>query len=895
FTAALAANTTGLVINTSGQPGAAEVVRIRGTGSENAVNSPLYVIDGIPINMTDLTQMSTTGTNPMATLNPSDIASITVLKDAAAASLYGSRAANGVIIVTTKQGQEGKTKFNLDVQYGVANALYNKPMADKDQYAEKWVEGEMHRLMGMDAIFTGLSQIDYIKDTYANEGTYNYYQNAARNNFNRTYALNGVEYDFWGDGYDEYPNTNWYDHVSQQGGTRKINLSASGGQNGITFFTSGEYFEQIGTIKGSDLSRISGRLNLTSKTNKHVWFGVNMNMSYNNQNGPLLGNLFVNPLRAAANIPPVVPVYYDGEPNLSLAGGILNNYNPVAIREMNIYNSSGTRNITTAWAQFNFTKDLFLKTTFGYDNRPLYEIRWENPVVGTGAPLSGRRQDIETTRRRLSSSTILNYSKTIKEKHNLTALAGWESELTHTTELGAVATGYANSLTPILSTGTTPTETIGRTWDDALLSGFSQLQYNYDNKYYTQFSYRADGSSRFGEIGRWNGFYSISGSWRLSQEAFMDFAWLDDAKIRASFGTSGTLPSDLYGFLSNFTLGYDYYNLSGALINNIPNKNLSWESSENTNLGAEIKVLNGRIFASAEYYRRLTKDLLINKEISRTTGFTNALVNFGSIENKGFEYTLDAEVIRLKNLSWNVTLNLSTLNNLVLELPNDQVGPTNIDRVGYAEGSLYLPEYVGVDPSTGSPLWNHVDDLTGEITLTDNYAEATRQIIGTREPQKSGGISSLLKYKNFDLSVLFSFAWDFYTLDYAASRYTQTDGGQSYLNFETVQMDSWTPVDTLAANPIRINGLTNGGQFSTRHAYDGAYFKMKNIRLGYVIPQSISKKLMISSCRLFVQGENIFVLTDMPNFDPEVRVNGYRYVYDFPSPKMYTVGINLTF
>lgn len=895
FTAALAANTTGVVINTSGQPGSNDVVRIRGTGSVNASLSPLYVIDGVAVNMSDMSELSTSGSNPMSTINPSDIASITVLKDAAASSLYGSRAANGVIMVTTKQGKEGKTRFNLDVQYGVANGLYTKPMAGKDQFAELWTTGEMHRLMAMDAVFTGLSAIDYIKDTYSNEGTYDYYLQRSRGNFNTAYAIDGVEYDFWGDGYDMYPNTDWYDVVSQTGGTQKVNLSASGGQNGLTYFASGEYFNQIGTIIGSNMSRFSGRLNLTSKTNKVAWFGVNMSMSYTNQDGPLQGNLYANPLRAAANIPSVVPAYIDGEPNLALPGDILNNYNPVAIMDMNIYNAYTYRTLATAWLQLNITKDLFLKTTLGYDNRPYHQTRWENKDIGTGAGYDGRRQDIETTRRRITSSSILNYEKSINEKHNFSLLAGWEAEWTHTDRLGAVSTGYTSNLTPVLSAGTIPTEAIGRSFDDALLSAISRISYNYNNRYYAQASYRADGSSRFGPDTRWGNFYSVSGSWRYSEEGFMDMKWLNDGKIRASYGINGTLPSGLYDYLGNYTLGYDYYNLPGARVTNIANMGLSWEQSTNINLGIEAKVLDGRIFASAEYYSRHAEDLLFDREISRTTGFTTATVNMGAMRNWGFEYSLQVYPVRTNQITWDITLNLSTLTNEITSLPNDNVGTTNIDREGYAEGSLYLPEWAGVDPTTGAPLWYHIDEESGEKSETSDYSEATRQIIGTREPHYTGGLYSHLKFRNFDLDMLFSYAWDSYTLDYCASRYTQTDGGQSYLNAETVQMESWTPNDSLASNPIRINGVTNGSRFSTRQAYDGAYVKMKNIKLSYHFPAEWIRKVRLSNALIYAQVENVFVLTDMPNFDPEIRVNGYRYVYDFPSPRTFTVGINITF
>jgi TonB-linked SusC/RagA family outer membrane protein len=895
FTAALAANSSGLMINTSGQPGDPEVVRIRGTGSFNASNAPIYVVDGVVVNMTDLTQLSSVDANPMAMINPNDIASVTVLKDAAASTLYGSRAANGVILITTRQGREGKTRYNLDVQYGIANGLYTKPMADKDQFAELWVTGELHRIMSIDAIFTGLSQIDYIKSTYENENTYNYYLERARNNFNTAYAINGEVNDFWGDGYDQIPDTDWYDLVSRRGGTRKINLSASGGQNGLTFFISGEYFNQLGTIIGSDMSRYSGRVNVSAKTNKILWAGANIAMSYYDQNGPLNGNLYANPLRAAANIPPVAPAYVDGAYNLDLPGDILNNYNPLAIMDLNIYNNYSYRNLANAWLQLNITEGLFLKSTFGYDNRPHTDIRWENGIIGTGAGYDGRFQQIQTTRRTLTSSTILNYSGTFGEKHNVTALAGWEVSNTNTSYLGGVSTVYASNFTPVLSAGTIPTEAIGRYNNDDMASALSRLTYNYDNRYYIEASYRADASSRFGPKSRWGNFYSVSGSWRFGQEAFMDFDWFADGKLRGSYGINGTIPDVLYAYLPTYDLGHDYYNLSGARELNVANEYLSWEQSKNYNLGIELRFFKGRIFASAEYYKRFVDGLLFDREISRTTGFTSALVNMGSMENQGVEYTLDVYPVRSDQVTWNILLNLSKNVNMITELENEIIGPTNIDKVGYPEGSLYLPEWAGVDPETGAPQWYHVDETTGEQTVTADYSAATWRIIGAREPVYYAGLSSGFSYKGISLDVLFSAGWDFYALDYCASRYTQTDGGQSYLNAEVSQLDSWTPVNTGATQPIRINGITNGSQFSTRYAYVGDYLKMKNIKLSYEIPAKYLNRIMINSCRLFVQGENIFVRTDMPNFDPEIRVNSYRYVYDFPSPRTYTAGISLNF
>ena len=896
FSEALGANATGVNVFSSGQPGSTPTIRIRGIGSMNASNAPLYVIDGVAVSMTDLSQLGNISSSPMTSINPSDIKSMTVLKDAAAASLYGSRAANGVIIITTKQGEEGKTKFNLDVQRGVSTALYNADAANKDEFAEIWTTAELHYLMRQDRP-SGVDTYEYIKDAYADPVLYDSYLQEARARFNSNYRIEGTIYDFWGDGYDKYPDTNWMDEVSRVSNTDKINLSASGGQNGVTYFASGEFFNLESPIKQASLKRYSGRLNLTSKANEKVWFGVNMNYSYTDQSGPQNGLMYANPIRAANQLPSVVPVYNeDGTFNQAFPYNNLSNYNPVQILANADFSTETYRQLGTAWVQYNILEDLFFKSTLGVDIRQMHEARWYPPGIAAGRSNNGIKYENEAHRRRITSSNILNYTKTFAEVHNVSALVGWEVEDTFTRTTSASVNEYQTAFTPVLSAGSVLKSLTGSDYSYAMLSALAKAEYNYDNKYYTAFSFRRDGASHFAEESRWGNFYSVSGAWRLSNEAFLsDLEWLDDAKLRMSYGINGTLPSSVFSYIGNYVFGNDYNDLSGAAVRNVENLNLSWEKSENLNIGAEIKVLRGRIFASLEYFNRYSDGLLLDRELSRVSGYTTATVNLGAMRNKGLELTLNAWPVQTRDFEWDFTLNLTSLKNEIESLPTDDVISLQINREGFTEQSWYIPEWAGVNKETGQAQWYHVDDATGEKTITTDIDDATRQIFGNRIPHYSGGFNSNLRYKNFELSFLFSFAWDFNVFDYDGARYLQDDGYSRKLAKESSLLDSWRPDNTGSENPILIGGVKTGSEYSTRYLYKGDYLKMKNLRLNYTVPQNAVKYIGFENIQAFVQAENLFVLTHMPNFDPEVSITGKRYLYTYPTQRTISAGLNITF
>ena len=897
FSEALQYNSTGLIVNTSGMPGAMPTIRVRGVGSMNASNDPLYVIDGIPSDMSEISQLSNITSDPMTSLNPNDIESITVLKDAAAASLYGSRAANGVIIITTKQGKEGKTKFELDAIHGISELSYFPDVCNKDEYVNIWVTSELHSIMRAKAISDGVDPYQHILESYNDPVLYETYLATARSRFNNAFKIEGNQYDFWGDGYNMYPDTDWRNEVSKIGKTDKINFSASGGYRRLTYFASGEYYDIQSPIKGASLRRYSGRSNLTTKVNDLFWFGVNINLSYTDQSGPQTGAMYANPVRTAAYLPPVIPVYNsDGSFNASFPYNVLSSYNPVAIIDAADFETITHRQISSAWAQFNITDDLFFKTTFGYDVRQIDEGRWYPPGIASGKATNGGKFEYFSNRRRVTSSNIINYAKSFGSKNNINLLGGYEIEHTHTKYFGGEAANYQTSFTPELTAGSVIQALSGSKTDDALMSFIGKAEYNFDHRFYAAFSYRRDGSSRFSRESRWGNFYSVSTAWRVSKEKFLeDLKWISDAKIRFSYGVNGTLPNGLYDYIGNYVFGQDYNGLSGASVTNVENLNLSWERSKNTNFGIDLGLWDGRIFLIADYFDRFSDGLLLDRELSRVSGYTTATVNLGSMRNRGFEFTLNSTPIETRSFSWDISFNLSTLLNTIENLPTDNVTAQQIDRQGYTQQSWYLPEWAGIDKATGEPMWYHVDGASGERTLTKSIDDATRQIFGNSMPHYYGSVNSLLKYRNFDLSLLLSYALDFNVLDYDGALNTQDDGYSRQRNKERVLLDNWRPDNTNSENPILMAGLRNGSNYSTRYIYKGDYLKLKNLRLGYTIDTKLSNRLGMEGIKMYVQAENLFIKTHMPNFDPELADNGKRYLYDYPPSRTIMVGFNLKF
>lgn len=921
FQDVLRGNSPGTIVTGTGQPGAMNTIRLRGISSMNASNAPLYVIDGVIMDVSNMSGNNDYATNPLNSINPSDIKSMTILKDAASASLYGSRGANGVVVITTKQGRAtDKPQYSLDVQMGVSKPFYgSKPdLVNKDEYMELWIEGEMHyqisRKVGDDQnLFEEIKKIYADKEGYDNIGGRNYYewQNYAKQQFNGHFGiyspLNDDYYNefFDADGnpgadYDKLANTNWFDEVTRVAPFQKYNISTNGGNSQFNYYASLEYFNQEGIIIGSGLERYSLRTNLSSKPKGAlIHWGINNMVSYSDQSGPRSDAYgYAMPQYTALAIAPVAPVYLeDGSYNLNLPKGVNNNQNPVAVANENYYLRPQTKLITSGWIQLNFTDWLNINSRTNLDYTHARRRNWYNKDFGDGLSDNGSLYERDARSRKLSNTTLLNFNKKINEVHSITAYAGTEVEDLRYQYSGATGVNFPTNKTPYLSAAATPESVFGSGHEYSMFSILSQANYIYNGKYYASASYRIDESSRFSPENRRGSFWSLSGAWRISDEAFLkDLSVLDNLKLKASIGTNGTLPSELYAWQSLYSFGYDYKETPGATPPSIANKDLTWEENEVYNIGFESRWLN-RINFNLEYYNRETKNLLQDLPISSTTGFTSMLVNSNaSLTNQGIEVEVDADIIRNSNFNWNLNVNAATLKNEFSGLDNDIIGSTQIQRNGESYYSWYMPEWAGVDQETGEQQWFGRDEATGEEIIVKEYDLAERRILGKALPKVTGGISSSFTWKGLDLSVLFTYGMGHHVMDYTGRTATKNDGYRDYRGIERDQLDRWTPDNINASSPLRVNTSAVWNRYnSSRYLYKGDYLKLKNIKLQYTIPSSITQKLKVRSASVFAQAENLWVATDLKGFDPEISLSGFRDADQYPTATTYTFGLKLNF
>jgi len=919
FQDVLRGNSPGTIVTGTGQPGVMNSIRLRGISSMNASNAPLYVIDGVIMDIASMSSSSQYATNPLNSINPSDIKSMTILKDAASASLYGSRGANGVIVITTKQGREtDKPQYSVDVQLGVSE-IFNasKPdLVNKDEFMELWLEGEMHyqvrRKTGYDDFFTEIQNLYADKQGYyVNGRNYNDWYNYAKQQFNshfKIYSPNNDDYydNFFnedgtpGDDYNKLANTNWYDEITRVAPFQKFNVSTQGGNNHFNYYASLEYFNQEGIIIGSGLERYSLRTNLSSKPKGAlIHWGLNNMMSYSDQEGPRSNAFgYAMPQYTALAIAPVAPVYLeDGSYNLSLPKGVNNNQNPVAVSKENYYLRPQTKIITSGWLQLNITDFLNINSRTNLDYTHARQRNWYNKDFGDGLSDNGSLYERDARRRKISNTSLINFNKTINEIHSISGYAGTEVEDVRYQYIGATGTNFPTNKTPYLSAAATPESVNGSGHEYSMFSILSQVNYVYNGKYYASAAYRIDESSRFSPDNRRGSFWSLSGAWRLSEENFMQEAsFIDNLKIKASIGTNGTLPSELYAWQSLYSFGYDYMETPGSVPPSIANKDLTWEENEVYNIGFESRWFN-RVNLNIEYYNRVTKNLLQDLPISGTSGYTDMLVNSeASLSNQGIEIDLNADIIRNSEFNWNINVNAATLKNEFSGLENDIISSTQIKRNGESYYTWYMPEWAGIDPETGEQQWYGRDEETGEEIIVKDFDDAERRVLGKALPKVTGGISSSFTYKGFDVSFLFTYGMGHHVMDYTGRTATANDGYRDYRGIERNQLDRWTPDNTSGTNPIRVNASGTWNRYrSSRYLYKGDYLKLKNIKLQYTIPTSITQKLKLRSASVFAQAENLWVATELDGFDPEISLSGYRNPDQYPTATTYTFGLKLNF
>lgn len=891
-------------IASAGQPGSDAELYIRGVGSVNASTAPLYVVDGIP------------GANPNQ-LNPKDILSISVLKDATASALYGSRGANGVIVVTTKAGElNGKAAVNFSANYGhtgraVADYDYVSP---QEYYELQW---EAIRNTQLDQGKSAADAAQYATD-YLVDGSLKV--NIFGPQYPKPVGLDGKLVA----GATPLWNDDWGKAISRTGVRQQYDLSVSGGSASTRYYFSGGYLDEQGWIRTSEFKRYNFRTNVQSNVNKWFEIGANVALSSGVQRSPSqsdsqTGN-FANFQRLISNIYPVYERNPDGSYLLDEAGNRKWDYGiwrpTTAASGANILGSaehaiSGAKTdavLLGTNVKISFLKNLFLRATASVDYRAGSSHSYSHSYYSTGVIAEGAGSASRSSSRTLNYTlnSFLNYELNLNDRHNFTILAGPEIYVENTSSLSGSRTGFQVLGKTEPSAGTLSGVFNGTSSDYRLGSFLSQLNYDFLGRYHFSSSYRRDGSSRFSKESRWGNFWSVGAAWNIKKENFLlDIAAVNNLNLRFSYGAQG---NDRVG---NFAYGgfYSIYNsldMLGLLPSDLPTPDLKWETNLNLNFGLDVALFNNRIIAQIDVFDRQSKDLLFEKPLSPSTGYSGIDANIGSLSNRGFDAQITGVPVRNKEFQWSITANFGHYANKITKLPQKEILTGSIGQYGNTKkmvegGSIYdfyIKEWAGVDPSNGKATWyKDVTDESGAVidrTTTSNQTEATPYFQGSSLPDLYGGISNSFTYKGFDFSFLFSYnlGGKIFDGDQPMIMHVGSAPGRGW---SKEALNRWTPENTDTDFP-RLSYVSDPWNTipSTRFLYSASYARLKNVNLSYTLPRAWVSRWSLTDVRLRLVGENLLTFYGHKGLDPEQTVDGTTY-YRYPAQKSYSLVLNVSF
>ncbi|MFZ2784441.1 MAG: TonB-dependent receptor [Sediminibacterium sp.] len=877
FTQALQGRAAGVFVESqSGKVGEGIKVRIRGAGSISASNAPLYVVDGVPINEDGASGSS------LADINFNDIETFDILKDASAASIYGSRAANGVVLITTKKGKAGKTNLNVNMQYGSNKPTHLRGFLDAKEYVDLLREAAINsdNIEGIDPLDPAQYSGSWLEFA---EGRLTRY--AGHTNW-RTLET----------------NTNWEKLAFNDNANSKLmDISASGGNEKTRFFISGGYNGQDGILFGNDFQRISGRFNLDHEASERVKIGVNLSVARTIANRVAADNQFFTPMQIVA-LAPISP--------LRNAAGITNDrpvttyYNPLIELEASRYVSTTYRNIGSTYLNYKFTNNLVFKTEFGLDVQNQNDDEFYGVRSTVGQSTNGYGQSTWFRRVNYNTNNYLNYINTFKEKHFIDATLGMSFQNFKTDYTTVNGQDFPVDALKKLASAGTITGGSSTLTESSILSYFARANYKFDNKYLFSVSGRVDGSSRFGKDSKYGFFPAASAGWILSEENFLkDVKGLSFLKLRGSFGLTG---NDA-GFGDFAQLGLwgasKYNNASGLVPTQLANPKLKWEKSEQTDIGIDFGFFNNRLTGEIDYYVRNTRDLIYDVPVPGTSGFSTQTVNIGSMQNKGFELVLNSVNIASKAIKWNTSLNISKNNNKITKLDETQtLIPGNDGRylnslmVGQGIGVFYGPKFAGADPANGDALYYKADGKT----TTNDYNDAGTFVVGNPNPDWIAGLNNSVSWKGLELSVLFQGVFGNQIMNGA--------GGFMSASFDWFdnqtkdQLDRWQKAGDLTNVPQLRLGYGNGIGASSRYVENGDYVRLKNITLAYNLESKLLSRFKLRSARFYLTAVNLATITKYKGWDPEVN-SDYRAgnrnqgsdFYSAPQIKSITFGVSLGF
>lgn len=863
-----------LVQSNNGIPGGSINVRIRGTGSFQAGTQPLYIVDGVRMNTRN--DASFTQSNPLSFLNPNDIESIDILKDASA-SIYGASAANGVVIITTKKGRSGKTKFNFNTYVGQSRPIKKLDVLNTQEYVQLRVEAQGNANITR----TPLQNKNIVLGELRQANTYTDEKSADS-------AIAAL------------PTTDWQDAVFRTGKVQNYELSASGGTDKTTFRISTSYAKQEAIVTKADFTRGTLKFDINNKATEKLTIGTSFNISTANQTVPFAtdGSFLGSPAFSASLIIPANPIYNsDGtffgiSPN-NLAGSL--NQNIVAVNEYNSGYNRTNQAVGNISLNYKFTDWLNLKSFYGIDYRLVQGQNYRDPRTPDGF----NRRGIETVQSNWNTNFLtyqtLNFNRTFNVKHKVDALMGVEYKRENNESISATAENFPSYQFRTINSAAIPTSTGGFFSGFRTMGYFTSANYSMDGRYIINGILRYDYSSRFGENNRWGLFPAIKAAWNINRENFMSGQDLfSQLRLRASWGQSGNDQVGNFDALGLYGSGTVYNGAAGINFSQLANPNLKWEVNESSNLGLDFALFKSRITGTVEVYRKLTKDALLNLPVQQTSGFSSYSANVGRLKNEGIELTLGGDILRSKNpdgIKWTTNFVFAYNKNKVLELYSglQELPGDPSTRVGRSIGSIFTQQYAGVNPATGRPMWlDTLGNLTYQVQARD------RVYIGDTQPEYSGGLNNSISFKGFTLDAFFQYEYGRLASDGQINFLIEN---LSRFNQLQVLYDKrfTTPGQITSFPRQNINGSESkgsGGLTGSRPFFKADYVRLKNVTVSYSVPASVYNKLKLNSAQFYVSGTNLYTFSDTYSYDVEFFGSATGII---PQSKIFTVGLQVGF
>ena len=884
------------VASQSGQPGSSATIRIRGIGSINASSAPLYVVDGMPYD------------GDISAINPADIESMTVLKDAASTALYGARAANGVIVITTKKGESQQTRLSFDARYGVNSR--GVPEYDIMKTPGEYMTTYWSVLKNQLGDGAAASEALYGKLGY---NPYNCENNAivdAEGNLTTAELLY---------------HDDWANEAIKDGIRQEYSLNVQGSNSKSSHYLSLGYLSDEGIIANSDFNRLTVRANGDYKVNNFIKMNGSLSYARGEQNSQAISSLsnYVNTFMFTQNIAPIYPVYaydatgkrlYDenGNPIYDFGNGEYgaraygSNQNVVASDEANQNRILSDNFSTRAGLDISILNGLKFQANLGYDLRNAMQDRFQTPSFGDAEQSGGRGYKYRTRSETYTINELLTYDKKFG-KHHFDLLAGHENYLYNYSYLYNAKTGFFNPTIPEYSNAITMEGMNSYSNRHAIESYLGRANYDYDDKYYLSGSVRRDGSSVFAPDKRWGTFWSVGGSWRISQEKFLrDTKWLDNLTVRASYGTvgndniyyPGTTTTNYYAYQTQYNISNSDGAFSVARYYQ-GNPDLTWETSHNANVGFNFAAFNNLVKLDVELFNKKTVDMLYSVPQPMSSGVDYISENALTMVNKGVEFALNVNLPMPGDFVWNWTFTGTHYKNMVTGIPEDkrEDGITHNSYYNIREGQsvwdFYYYKYAGVDEN-GKATWYYEEtDGNGNTVekTTNDYSKADKYYIGTAIPDFQGGISTELSWKGFDFSIAtnFQIGGDVYDAMYAGLMHAGNSAGS---NWHRDILNAWTPENKTSNIPV-LDGDQNANVFSDRFLIDASYFNIRNISLGYTLPKNWTRSISISNARIYVTADNVALWSKRKGLDPRQYIQGQSQA-NYSTIRTMSVGLSLT-